>query len=91
MCSIEVCYRYDDLSRKLEFRDRRSRKAMGNVHCVTHPIPLSELEEDEVLKTLEKEYYERDFDSSSHELKVRYNHNGDRTEHKLFCIERHIS
>ena len=46
---------------------------MGNVHCVTHPIPLSELEEDEVLKTLEKEYYERDFDSSSHELKVRYN------------------
>ena len=48
-------------------RDRRSRKATGNV---THPIPLSELEEDEVLKTLEKEYYEKDFDSSSHELKV---------------------
>ena len=65
---------------------------MGNIHCVTHPIPLSELEEDEVLKTLEKEYYERDFDSSSHELKVRYNHNGDRTEQrKLFCIKRHIS
>ena len=36
-------------------RDRRSRKAYGNVNCVTHPIPLSELEEDEVLKILEKE------------------------------------
>ena len=48
---------------------------MGNVHCVTHPIPLSELEEDEVLKTLETEYYERDFDPSSHELKVKLNYN----------------
>ena len=53
-----------------KFRDRRSRKALGNVHCVTHPIPLSELEEDEVLKTLEEEYYDKDFDSSTHELKV---------------------
>ena len=43
---------------------------MGNVNFVTHPIPLSEIEEDEVLKTLEAEYYEKDFDSSSHELKV---------------------
>ena len=51
-------------------RDRRSRKPLGNVNCVTHPIPLSEIEEDEVLKTLEAEYYEKDFDSSTHELKV---------------------
>ena len=51
-------------------RERRSRKPLGNVNCVTHPIPLSEIEEDEVLKILEAEYYEKDFDSSTHELKV---------------------
>ena len=40
------------------------------MNYVTHPIPLSEIEEDEVLKHLEKEYYDKDFDASTHELKV---------------------
>jgi len=51
-------------------RDRRSRKAFGggSINSVTHPIPLTALEEDDVLQTMEEEYYNEKFNSSIHEL-----------------------